>query len=153
MAAEDEKWDSLPEHYELLSGLIRAVRPGLVVETGTGAFAGAKVIVAALEKNGHGRLVTVDSGEVSGFTHPAMEVVRADSLEFVRSLNGVGVAWVDCAVSLRHRLRVVERLRRNGARYVLMDDVSRLGGVQRIGGAMYFSTSTGLALWGPSLEA
>ena len=47
--------------------LIRIVQPQLVVETGTDKGLGAAVILQALKRNGHGKLITIDINQKSGF--------------------------------------------------------------------------------------
>ncbi|MEM3465490.1 MAG: class I SAM-dependent methyltransferase [Candidatus Jordarchaeales archaeon] len=47
---------------EVLYALIRLVKPKVVVETGVGAGVSSTVILRGLEKNGEGRLYSVDAG-------------------------------------------------------------------------------------------
>ena len=47
--------------------LVRALQPEHVVETGTDKGLGACVVAAALLRNGHGRLTTVDTNPESGY--------------------------------------------------------------------------------------
>ena len=67
---------------------VRALRPEFVVETGTNRGLGSAVIAAALLKNGHGKLATVDIDDRSGELilppyDAVVEHVIGDSLDFL----------------------------------------------------------------------
>lgn len=72
--------------------LIRALRPRHVVETGTDKGLGTVVLAAALIRNGHGRLTTIDVHPESGYLireQYAQVVDRrlGDSLEVIKTLT------------------------------------------------------------------
>ncbi|MFM8856998.1 MAG: class I SAM-dependent methyltransferase, partial [Actinomycetota bacterium] len=57
--------------------LVRAMKPGHVVETGTDKGLGSLVIAAALLRNGRGSLTTIDINPQAGYllAHPYSDVV------------------------------------------------------------------------------
>lgn len=61
-----ERWTSTDDHStevevsELLAGLVRGLQPELCIETGTAWGQTAQAIGEALQRNGHGRLVTFE---------------------------------------------------------------------------------------------
>jgi predicted O-methyltransferase YrrM len=65
--AHPEYWTSLDqdstenEVSEMLAGLVRAIQPEYVVETGTAYGVTTMLLGAALKQNGHGRLVSLDT--------------------------------------------------------------------------------------------
>jgi hypothetical protein len=70
--------------------LVRALQPDHVVETGTDKGLGSCVFAAALIRNGHGRLSTIDLNPDSGYLisgryAEVTDVVIGDSLETLRS--------------------------------------------------------------------
>jgi hypothetical protein len=74
--------------------LVRALQPEVVVETGTHLGLGSCVIAAALLRNGHGRLATIDIDDDSGYLigEPWMEVVDrhvGSSLDVLEKLRDV----------------------------------------------------------------
>ena len=76
--------------------LIRATEPELVVETGTHMGLGSCIIAAALLRNGHGRLTTIDVDSDSGYliTEPWASVVDSrigSSVDELASLRDVGM--------------------------------------------------------------
>ena len=90
----------------LVSALVRAMQPDLVVETGTAYGQTARAIGKALQKNGHGELHTMD-------TNPALArraerlcarlpvvVTCESSLDFVPPAP-VDFAWFDSLIDLR----------------------------------------------------
>lgn len=70
--------------------LVRLTRPALVVETGTDKGLGALAVTRALQRNGEGRLITVDTNPDAGLLlrgfHGPYDVVIADS---VSTLSGM----------------------------------------------------------------
>lgn len=76
--------------------LIRAIEPELVVEAGTHLGLGSCVIAAALLRNGHGRLVTIDVDADAGYliTEPWASVIDrriGSSVDELASLREVGM--------------------------------------------------------------
>jgi predicted O-methyltransferase YrrM len=72
--------------------LIRLLEPQLVVETGTDKGLGSLVMAAALLRNGHGRLVTIDINPASGYliTGPygaVVDRVIGDSLMSIAAID------------------------------------------------------------------
>ena len=92
---------------EAVAGLVRALQPEYVVETGTASAQTAIAIGKALRANGHGRLVTleVDSDLVRhgrALTRGLpVEVRHQPSLEFTPE-HPVDFAWLDSLTHLRH---------------------------------------------------
>lgn len=73
--------------------VVRAVEPEHVVETGTDKGLGSVVIAAALLKNGHGRLTTIDINSEAGYLLGARyatvaDVVIGDSVRELDRLEG-----------------------------------------------------------------
>lgn len=76
--------------------LIRAIEPEHVVETGTHLGLGSCVIAAALLRNGHGRLTTVDVDADAGYliTEPWASVIDrriGSSVDELKALKDVGM--------------------------------------------------------------
>jgi predicted O-methyltransferase YrrM len=88
------EWEVL----ELIHGLIRVVKPSIVVETGTFSGMGAQAIAAALARNQAGHLWTI---EINDNEYPPTErvtFVRGDSVEWSKDgcPDSIDMAWVDC---------------------------------------------------------
>ena len=71
---------------------VRILEPELIVETGTDKGLGALVMAAALLRNGHGRLLTIDINPASGYliSDPYQQVVSrviGDSRQVIRELG------------------------------------------------------------------
>ena len=71
---------------------VRAIKPRLVVETGTDKGLGSCVFAAALLRNGRGRLITVDVNPESGYLidgryATVVDRVIGDSITFLHGLN------------------------------------------------------------------
>ena len=82
------------EVQELVWALVRALKPALVVETGSYHGSTSEVIGNALESNGCGLLISLESDErwveaaMERCAHlPRVEIVHADSLSFGRAWN------------------------------------------------------------------
>ncbi len=74
--------------------LVRILRPELVVEAGTDQGLGALALGAALVRNGHGQLVTIDTnpasgGLLAGFDAP-IEHVIGSSIDVIPQLTDLG---------------------------------------------------------------
>ncbi|NUU20410.1 MAG: class I SAM-dependent methyltransferase [Streptomycetaceae bacterium] len=74
---------------------VRALRPEFVVETGTNRGLGSAVIAAALLRNGHGRLATVDVDDRSG------ELIRPPYAKVVDHEVGDSVAFLAAPLARR----------------------------------------------------
>ncbi len=71
---------------------VRILGPELIIETGTDKGLGSLVLAAALLRNGHGRLVTIDINPAAGYliTDPYRQVVSqliGDSHQVIRELT------------------------------------------------------------------
>ncbi len=76
--------------------LVRAIQPAHVVETGTHLGLGSCVIAAALLRNGHGRLTTIDIDPEAGYliTDPWASVIdrrTGNSIEMLKELRDVDI--------------------------------------------------------------
>lgn len=67
---------------EMIGGLVRALQPELVIETGTAFAQTTEAIGRALKKNGHGRLVSLEIDE--NRIEPARQRCRRLPVEIVR---------------------------------------------------------------------
>jgi hypothetical protein len=92
---------------EAVRGLVRALQPEYVIETGTATAQTTIAIGEALRRNGHGHLVSV---EVNAFLvrHARhlcrglpVEVVERPSLEFTPT-QPIDFAWLDSLPEIRH---------------------------------------------------
>lgn len=110
--------------------VVRALKPEVVIETGTDKGLGSVVIAAALLRNGHGRLTTMDINPaagyfVSGKYADVTEVHIGDSVAALNSFqHGVGLFIHDSDHSAEHEtheLTAVASKLEQGAR-VLSDN-------------------------------
>lgn len=111
-----ERWTSTDgdstevEVSDVAWGLVRALQPSLVVETGSGFGQTARRICDALAQNGHGQLVTIEPDpERAAATRrlvPEAAVVEAASLSWTPS-GVIDFAWLDS----HYELRVAEFIR------------------------------------------
>lgn len=96
--------------------LVRAIQPHHVVETGTDKGLGSIVIAAALLRNGHGRLTTVDINPtagslISGDYAEVIDLVIGDSLAEINSLSkGVDLFIHDADHSTDHESLEIKRI-------------------------------------------
>lgn len=135
------------ETYELIHGLIRAQKPEVVVETGTGFGDGARRIAAALDENGGGHLWTVDTHDTQPIPHRRITQVRARSRNFVRDFDRhIDFAFVDCAFG-QERIEVVDWLLGRGTGLVVLHDLNALGLVPTTTPAVTLPMVRGLAIW------
>lgn len=107
-----ERWHAVDAHSTELevSGLaaafVRALQPDYVVETGTCVGVTARMIGEALQANGHGRLVTLETDPRRVAVSLRMceglpvEVRHLSSLDFEPE-EPIGFAWLDSLVHLR----------------------------------------------------
>ena len=90
-----------------VSGLIRALQPEYVIETGTASAQTTLAIGRALKRNGHGRLISLDIVEanVEHGRHLCaglpVEVRLQSSLEFTPD-QPIDFAWFDTVTDMRH---------------------------------------------------
>ena len=103
--------------------IVRAMKPLLVVETGTEKGLGSLVIAAALLKNGVGRLITIDIEPMSGFLiggdyERVTQRIKSDSLSALSQIDGIDLFIHDSDHRASHEaaeLRLVtSRLSANG---------------------------------------
>lgn len=91
---------------ELVAGFVRALQPEFVVETGTCIGQTAWIIGEALQANGHGRLVTLETDPERAAASQQtcaglpVTVLCMASLEYTPT-EPVGFAWLDSRVELR----------------------------------------------------
>ena len=102
---------------------VRALKPLLVVETGTDKGLGSLVIAEALKKNGKGKLISIDnnpgSGILIGKRHDGiLDMQIDDSLNAIHNLSFVDVFIHDSNHSEIHEYKeyeaIFERLTTNG---------------------------------------
>jgi predicted O-methyltransferase YrrM len=62
----EHKLDSFPGNIAVYYGLIRELKPNIIVETGTATGSMTSYLLAALNKNNNGRLISLDLPPVSG---------------------------------------------------------------------------------------
>jgi Methyltransferase domain len=87
--------------------IVRAIQPELVVEAGTHLGLGSCVIAAALLRNGHGRLTTIDIDPDAGhlITQPWASVIdrrTGNSAELLAGVQDVGIFLHDSFYSYDH---------------------------------------------------
>jgi predicted O-methyltransferase YrrM len=90
--------------------LVRAVQPDHVVETGTHLGLGSCAIAAALLRNGHGHLTTIDVDREAGYLidEPWASVIdrrTGDSVEILAALSEVDVFLHDSLHTYDHETR------------------------------------------------
>lgn len=106
---------------DLVAGFIRALQPDLVIETGSAWGQTSEAIGRALQRNGHGHLITFEPDlERAGYTSGRCEglpvlVVPQSSLDpdygipAIAGTEPIGFAWLDSLFDLRflelHALR------------------------------------------------
>lgn len=102
--------------------LIRASRPGIVVETGTEKGLGSLVIAEALRKNGSGKLITIDMEPSSGLLigpeySELVERMIGDSLQCLDNIETIDLFIHDSDHSAEHEMAefnvVLSRLSEN----------------------------------------
>jgi predicted O-methyltransferase YrrM len=90
--------------------LVRAAQPDHIVETGTHLGLGSCAIAAALLRNGHGRLTTIDVDPAAGYLigEPWADVVdrrTGNSVELLAELNDVDMFLHDSLHTYEHETR------------------------------------------------
>lgn len=87
--------DPVPRYGRRLGwyAIVRALEPELVVETGTDKGLGSVVLAAALLRNGHGRLTTIDVNPAAGYLiggrwADVIDYARGDSHTVLRAIEG-----------------------------------------------------------------
>jgi len=86
---------------------VRALKPEVVVETGTDKGLGSVVIAAALLRNGRGRLTSIDINPAAGYLisgryTEVVELVISDSIAALRKLDGVDLFIHDSDHTAEH---------------------------------------------------
>lgn len=96
-----ERWNAADglatefEVIELVAGFVRAIQPNLVVETGTHHGFTSQAIGQALQKNGHGKLITLDyDGECCKIARERCKGLPVDVL-YQNSLHWIPTEQVD----------------------------------------------------------
>ena len=89
--------------------LIRASRPGIIVETGTEKGLGSLVIAEALRKNGIGKLITIDMEPSSGLLigpeySELVERMIGDSLQCLSNIETIDLFIHDSDHSAEHEM-------------------------------------------------
>jgi predicted O-methyltransferase YrrM len=89
----------------LLAGLVRALQPDLIVETGTAFGETARMIAETLEINGQGRLVTIEidkkrAERAKRFLNGYCEVIHGSSLDWTPD-GPIGFLFLDSAWDTR----------------------------------------------------
>ena len=92
ICAKEPQWGRRLGWYSL----VRAIQPAHVVETGTHLGLGSCVIAAALLRNGHGRLTTIDINSEAGYliTDPWASVIdrrTGNSIDVLKELQDVDI--------------------------------------------------------------
>lgn len=82
--ADASEWEVI----EFLGGLVRALQPELVVETGTHQGYAAQSMALAIEKNGHGHLITIE------INHNSVVAARIMLPDWVEVVEGSSFEWV-----------------------------------------------------------
>lgn len=130
------------EYLNLLTALVMAAKPDLVLETGTGRGFGTIAIAMGLKENGIGRAITVEHNDgvskdaeqrletLCPSVRPLVSYVVGQTLEFLRDYEGrpFDFAFLDSDVLVRHRelgLLQERRLLNEGA-LCCVHDTSRL---------------------------
>jgi Methyltransferase domain len=90
--------------------IVRAAQPGHVVETGTHLGMGSCVIAAALLRNGHGRLTTIDTDPEAGYLigEPWKSVIdrrTGNSIDLLAKLRDVDIFLHDSLHTYDHETR------------------------------------------------
>jgi predicted O-methyltransferase YrrM len=148
------------EALELLSGLVWATKPDLVVETGTFTGRGTKAILKALEKNGKGHLHTVEFDPQLASQLERLQLSRltfhsADSNEWCEkeAPSEIDIAFVD---SGGRDIRVADvralwpKIRREG--FLVVHDTTFHAGLYEgvcgiCGDGLAIPTLNGLGIW------
>ena len=100
-----------PIEGQVLYALVRVLRPETVLEFGTMYGCSTEHIVAALERNDFGRLVSVDINPQTSLKSPRLEIVKGDGLEFAEKWNEpVGMVFEDGPHSFHFTYSVLSRL-------------------------------------------
>jgi predicted O-methyltransferase YrrM len=74
------------EYLDFLTGLIRIVKPEMILETGTYRGFGTIALLRGVKANGFGKVVSIDidqKQEPNKLKHPDIEYVEADSLKWL----------------------------------------------------------------------
>jgi hypothetical protein len=106
ICAKEPRWARRAGWY----AIVRAVQPGHVVETGTHLGMGSCVIAAALLRNGHGRLTTIDTDPEAGYLigEPWKSVIdcrTGNSIDLLAKLRDVDIFLHDSLHTYDHETR------------------------------------------------
>jgi predicted O-methyltransferase YrrM len=93
---------------ELVGSFVRALQPELVIETGTYLGHTTKIIGESLNKNGHGRCISLELDEKMALISKEktsslpVEIICTSSIEWLKNLKqNVDFAWLDSAINTR----------------------------------------------------
>jgi predicted O-methyltransferase YrrM len=75
----DERINRLTGNIGLYYGLVRELRPTIVVETGTATGSMTSLLLAALHRNAHGKLISIDLPAVAGKLSMDIDVTESDT--------------------------------------------------------------------------
>jgi len=106
----------------LLYGLVRALRPGTVVETGTASGISTAYLLAALDRNGTGRLLSIDLPFEGGELQPLVAGTSIDLYDASPLPPGKEPGW-----AIPDELRARWELRLGDAREVLPALLAEVG--------------------------
>jgi hypothetical protein len=78
-ASWDQRIDRLTGNIALYYALVRELRPSVVVETGTATGSMTSLLLAALHRNGQGKLISIDLPAVAGKLSMDIDVSESDT--------------------------------------------------------------------------
>jgi len=100
-----------PIEGQILYALVRVLRPETVLEFGTMYGCSTEHIVAALERNDFGRLLSVDINPQTSLKSPRLEIIKGDGMEFAEKWNEpVGMVFEDGPHSFHFTYSVLSKL-------------------------------------------
>lgn len=155
-------WDGYAtevEVVELVAAFVRALQPELVLETGTWKGYMALAVAEALRRNGHGRLLTLESdADLARLAtallqpYPQAQVVQTDSKSFVLS-EDVQFAWLDTRlenglIEFRKyypRLRGIVGFHDTGRHHGIVRDTVELLAAEKLLRPLFLNTPRGVA--------
>ena len=107
--------------------LVRALRPDRVVETGTDKGLGASVLAAAVLKNEHGRVTTIDTNDAAGSLlggayATVVDLLIGDSVALLPGLDPVDLFIHDSLHTAQHEAAELEAVAMAGDAVALSDN-------------------------------
>jgi predicted O-methyltransferase YrrM len=116
-----------PSEGALLYGLVRALRPATVVETGTASGISTTYLLAALRRNGAGRLISIDLPFEAGIGLEVRPIIPGTAIDLLDSSpvpEGKEPGW-----AVPDELRARWELRLGDARTLLPEALAEVGEV------------------------